>query len=173
MLKFRCLLVFRFCCAVILGVSTLPAYADGYLTPADLENINYQCYLEETEIVFCSEEEISNPQIIVKIPLLQPVILSNGIRAYRLMATIENQTKQNLIGAKIFLTFDEEQQQSIEIIISEKIIYKDTSSTKRSHLIRSDVPQNFPLYQALDEIYFNAEISNIKLHLIELKFENS
>ena len=89
------------------------------------------------------------------------------------MATIENQTKQNLIGAKIFLTFDEEQQRSIEIIISEKIIYKDTSSTKRSHLIRSDVPQNFPLYQALDEIYFNAEISNIKLHLIELKFENS
>tara|TARA_B100000900_G_scaffold397281_1_gene397452 strand:+ start:901 stop:1422 length:522 start_codon:yes stop_codon:yes gene_type:complete len=172
MLKFKRLLVIRFCYALLIGALALPAYADGYLTPADLENINYQCYLEETEIVFCSEEEILDPQIIVKIPLLKPVLLSNGIRAYRLMATIQNETKRNLIGAKIFLTFDEEKKQSVEIIISEKIIYKDTSSTKRSHLIRSDVPQNFSLYQTLDQIYFDAEISNIKLHLKELKFEN-
>ena len=173
MLKFRYLLNFRFCCALVLSVSGLPAYADGYLVPADLENLNYQCYLEKTEIAFCSEDEISDPQIIVKLPLLKPVILANGIRAYRLMATIKNQTKRNLIGAKIFLTFDDEKKQSIEIIISEKIIYKDTSSLKRSHLIRSDVPQNFSLYQTLDQIYFDADISNIQLQLKELKFENS
>ena len=171
MLKFSYLFFLRFCVALVLSFSSLKVYADGYLTSADLENISYQCYIEGSEIVFCSDKEISDPHVTIKLPLLEPVILSNGIRAYRLMATIHNQTKRNLIGAKIFLTFEEKQKQSMEIIISEKIIYKGTSSTKRSHLIRSDIPRTSSLYEALNQVYFNAEISNIKIQLKELLFE--
>ncbi len=173
MSKFRCLSLFKTYFAVSFILSSLQAYADGFLTSADLERINYQCYLEASEVVFCSYEDISNPQVIVKIPVLEPVILSNGIRAYRLMATIQNQTKRNLIGAKIFLTFGKEFNQSIDIMISEKIIYKATSSTTQSHLIRSDVPQNLSLYEALNQVYLKAETSNIKIQLKELLFEES
>ena len=56
-------------------------------------------------------------------------------------------------------------------MISEKIIYKGTSTVKRSHLIRPDVPQNKSLYNALDDVYFKADISNIKIRLTEIQFE--
>ena len=147
------------------------AYADGYLTNSDLENIKYECYLEEAKIVFCSEQDISDPQVIVRVPLLEPIILKNNARAYRVMATIENLTKRNLIGAKVELIFGSKEQ-ATDIIISEKIIYKGISTTKRSHLIRSDVPKNLLLYEALDEIYYSAEISDMKIKLLEVKFED-
>ena len=171
MLKFRYVFFLAAYFAVSIILSGSQANADGYLTPDDLKSISYQCYVEDTEIVFCSDEKISNPQVIVKLPLLEPVILANGVRAYRVMATIDNQTKRNLIGARIFVTFDEDKKQSIDIMISEKIIYKATSTTARSHLIRSDVPQNLSLYEALDQVYFNAQITNIKIKLQELLFE--
>ena len=106
MLKFKYVFLRAAYFAVSIILSGLQANADGYLTPDDLKSISYQCYLEDTEIVFCSDDEISNPQVIVKLPLLEPVILANGVRAYRVMATIDNQTKRNLIGAKIIVTFD-------------------------------------------------------------------
>jgi len=38
-------------------------------------------------------------------------------------------------------------------------------------LIRSDVPQNLSLYEALEQIYFKAQISNIRIQIKELLFE--
>ena len=173
MLKFKCWLLLKIFFAANITLVSSQVYADGYLTPTDLKKINYQCYLEETKIVFCSNDKIDDPQVIIKIPLLKPVILESGVRAYRVMATIDNYTKRNLVGARIFLTFGKEKNQSIDVMISEKIIYKATSSTMRSHLVRSDVPHNLSLYKALDEIYFKAEPSKIKIQLKELLFEES
>ena len=170
MLKFKYVFLLAAYFAVSIILSGSQANADGYLTPDDLKSISYQCYLEDEEIVFCSDDKISNPQVIVKLPLLEPVILANGVRAYRVMATIDNQTKRNLVGAKIFVTFDEDKKQSIDIMISEKIIYKATSTTARSHLIRSDVRSVSKLYEKINFIYFNADPSAIKLSPIEINF---
>ena len=171
MLRFRYKFLFRSYFALVFSLVASNAFCDGYLTSNDLQNINYQCYLEEADIVFCSEGDIANPQVIIKVPLLEPIKLSNGLRAYRVMATITNHTKRNLVGAKVSLSFDKEKKQSIDIMISEKIIYKGTSTVKRSHLIRPDVPQNKSLYNALDDVYLKADISNIKIRLKEIKFE--
>ena len=172
MLKSKLFLLFHVYFLCVLGSMSSQAYADGYLTNSDLENIKYECYLEEAKIVFCSEQDISDPQVIVRIPLLEPIILKNSARAYRVMATIENLTKRNLIGAKVELILGTKKQ-TVEIMISEKIIYRGISTTNRSHLIRSDVPKNLPLYGALEKIYYNAEISNIKIKLIEVKFADT
>lgn len=172
MLKSKLFLFFQVYFLCVLGIMSSQANADGYLTNSDLENIKYECYLEEAKIVFCSEQDISDPQVIVRIPLLEPIILKNNARAYRVMATIENLTKRNLIGARVELIFGTKKQ-TVEIMISEKIIYRGISTTNRSHLIRSDVPKNLPLYEALEKIYYNAEISNIKIKLIEVKFADT
>lgn len=172
MLKSKLFLFLQVCFLYVISIMNSQAYADGYLTNSDLENIKYECYLEETKIVFCSEQDISNPQVIIRIPLLEPIILKNSARAYRVMATIENLTKRNLIGARVELIFGTKKQ-SVEIMISEKIIYRGTSTTNRSHLIRSDVPKNLLLYEALEKIYHNAEISDIKIKLLEVKFADT
>lgn len=171
MLKSKLFLSLQFSILFVLSILNSQAYADGYLTKSDLKKIKYECYLEAEKIVFCSEQKISNPQIIVRIPLLEPVVLKNNVRAYRVMATIENLTKRNLLGARVELVIGSKKQ-ATEIIISEKIIYKGISTTKRSHLIRSDVPKNLLLYEALDEIYYSAEISGIRIKLIEVKFKD-
>ena len=171
MLKSKLFLFLQFSILYGLTILSSQAYADGYLTNSDLKKIKNECYLEAEKIVFCSEQKISNPQVIVRIPLLEPIMLKNNVRAYRVMATIENLTKRNLIGARVELIFGSKEQ-ATDIIISEKIIYKGISTTKRSHLIRSDVPKNLLLYEALDEIYYSAEISDMKIKLLEVKFED-
>ena len=99
MLKSKLFLFLQFSILYGLTILSSQAYADGYLTNSDLKKIKYECYLEAEKIVFCSEQKISNPQVIVRIPLLEPIVLKNNVRAYRVMATIENLTKRNLIGA--------------------------------------------------------------------------
>ena len=106
--------------------------------------------------------------MIVRLPLLEPIILSNGVKAFRVMATIENQTKRNLIGARVNVVFGTDKEEVIDILISEKIIYKETSSLNSSHLIRSDVPMNFSLYRSLNKIYKSADVSTIKINLKEI-----
>ena len=61
----------------------------------------------------------------------------------------------------------------LDVLISEKIIYKATSTTEKSHLIRSDVPVTSPLYRRLNEIYLSADISKIKISLNEVIFEEA
>ena len=106
-------------------------------------------------------------------PLLEPIVLSNGVHAFRVMATLENNTGYNLLGASVRIFFGGKVGQTLDVLISEKIIYRGTSTTDKSHLIRSDVPVTIPLYERLNEIYLSADISEIKISLKELIFEET
>ncbi len=148
-------------------------FANSYLRPEFLEAIKYGCLVEEKSVVFCTDQDITEPQLIVRLPLLEPIILSNGVQAFRVMATLENNTGYNLSGAVVRVFFGEQAGQALDVLISEKIIYRGTSTTEKSHLIRSDVPITIPLYERLNEIYLSADISGIKISLKELIFEET
>jgi len=147
------------------------AFSNNYLRPEFLKVIKYGCFLEEKSVVFCTDQDITEPHLIVRLPLLEPIILSNGVHAFRVMATLENNTGFNLSGASVRVFFGEQAGQVLDVLISEKIIYRATSTTKKSHLIRSDVPITIPLYERLNEIYLSADVSDIKISLKELIFE--
>ena len=149
------------------------ALANSYLRPEFLKVIQYGCFVEEKQVVFCTNQNITDPHLIIRLPVLEPIVLSNSVRAFRVMATLENNTGYNLTGARVRVSFGEKADQDLDIIISEKIIYRATSSTKKSHLIRSDVPVTIPLYERLNEIYLSADISKIKISLNELIFEGT
>ena len=149
------------------------ALANSYLRPEFLKVIQYGCFVEEKQVVFCTNQNITDPHLIIRLPVLEPIVLSNNVRAFRVMATLENNTGYNLTGARVRVSFGEKVDQDLDIIISEKIIYRATSSTKKSHLIRSDVPITIPLYERLNEIYLSADISQIELSLNELIFEGT
>ena len=149
------------------------ALANSYLRPEFLKVIQYGCFVEEKQVVFCTNQNITDPHLIIRLPVLEPIVLSNNVRAFRVMATLENNTGYNLNGARVRVSFGEKIDQDLDIIISEKIIYRATSSTKKSHLIRSDVPITIPLYERLNEIYLSADISKFKLSLNELIFEGT
>ena len=149
------------------------AFANSYLRPEFLKVIKYGCLVEEKSVVFCTDQDITDPHLIIRLPLLEPIILSNGVHAFRVMATLENNTGYNLSGASVRVFFGEQAGQALDVLISEKIIYRGTSTTNKSHLIRSDVPITIPLYQRLNEIYLTADISEIKIRLNELIFEDT
>ena len=148
-------------------------FANSYLRPEFLKVIKYGCLVEEKSVVFCTDQDITEPHLIVRLPLLEPIVLSNGIHAFRVMATLENNTGYNLLGASVRVFFGEKAGQVLDVLISEKIIYRGTSTTDKSHLIRSDVPITIPLYERLNEIYLSADISEIKISLNELIFEDT
>ena len=77
------------------------------------------------------------------------------------------------MGASVRVFFGAKAEQALDVLISEKIIYRGTSTTDKSHLIRSDVPITTPLYERLNEIYLSADISEIKISLNELIFEDT
>ena len=149
------------------------ACANSYLRPEFLEVIKYGCFVEEKSVVFCTDQDITDPHLIIRLPLLEPIILSNGVHAFRVMATLENNTGYNLSGASVRVFFGEKTGEALDVLISEKIIYRATSTISKSHLIRSDVPIIAPLYQRLNEIYLSADISQIKISLNELIFEEA
>ena len=148
-------------------------FANSYLRPEFLKVIKYGCLVEEKAVVFCTDQDISDPHLIIRLPLLEPVVLSNGVHAFRVMATLENNTGYNLSGARVRVLFGKKVGQVLDVLISEKIIYRATSTTKKSYLIRSDVPILIPLYERLNEIYLNADISEVKISLNELIFEET
>ena len=143
------------------------------MRPEFLKVIEYRCLVEEKSVVFCTDGDITDPHLIVRLPMLEPIILSNGIDAFRVMATLENNTGYNLLGASVRVFFGEKADQAVDILISEKIIYRGTSTTNKSYLIRSDVPIKIPLYERLNEIYLTADISEIRIRLNELIFEDT
>ena len=149
------------------------AFANSYLRPEFLKVIKYGCLVEEKSVVFCTDQDITEPHLIVRLPLLEPIVLSNGVHAFRVMATLENNTGYNLLGASVRVFFGEKVGQALDVLISEKIIYRGTSTTEKSHLIRSDVPITIPLYERLNKIYLNADISEIEINLNELIFEDT
>jgi len=168
MLKFKNLNFF-----LIFSLVVSNAFANSYLRPEFLKVIEYGCLVEEKSVVFCTDQDITEPHLIVRLPLLEPIVLSNNVHAFRVMATLENNTGYNLLGASVRVFFGEKAGQSLDVLISEKIIYRGTSTTDKSHLIRSDVPITIPLYKRLNEIYISADVSEIKISLNELIFEDT
>jgi hypothetical protein len=66
--------------------------------------------------------------------------------------------------------FGLDEYEHLTFIIPQKIIYKDTSSTKISHLIRSDVKATSKLYEKINYVYFNAKADEIKIKPLEINF---
>ena len=143
------------------------------MRPEFLKEIQYGCLIEDKTVVFCTDKNITDPHLIIRLPMLEPVVLENGVNAFRVMATLENNTGYNLSGASVRVFFGAGPGELLDVFISEKIIYKATSTTEKSHLIRSDVPVTGPLYQRLNEIYLSADISEIKISLNEVIFEEA
>jgi uncharacterized ferritin-like protein (DUF455 family) len=98
-------------------------------------------------------------------------MIEDKIHAFRIMATIENLSKKNLIGAKIKLKSDSSENDILEFIISEKVKYKMISNSNYSHLVRSDVPKIRNTYNTLHSAYYNADISNFDMVVTEIYFE--
>ncbi len=142
-----------------------------YLRKDDLNSLVVSCYLEDTAPVFCSKQQIDKPHLKIYLPLFKSVIIDEKIHAFRIMATVENLTKRNLIGAKIKLMIKGKDGFIIEFIINEKVKYKMVSTTKYSHLIRSDVPKIRKTYDILHSAYYNADISDFEMTIAELYFD--
>jgi len=158
--------------AVVLSIFLVFDFAKAeYLVKDDLKSLVVSCYLENEAPVFCSKQKIDDPHIKIYLPVFKSVMVQNKVHAFRIMATIENFSKKNLIGAKIKLKAKDTGNTIIEFIINETIKYKMASTTRYSHLIRSDIPKIRQSYQALHSAYYNADISNFEMVVTELHFD--
>ena len=158
--------------AFLLGLFFVNAVAKAeYLQQHDLETFVVSCYLEKEIPVFCSKQQIDDPHLKIHLPLFKSVMIDDRIHAFRLMATIENLSKKNLVGAKVILKSKGIDSNIIEFIINEKVKYKMVSTTNYSHLIRSDVPKVRQTYDILHSAYYNADISDFEMAITELYFD--
>ena len=163
----------RFICIPILFIlSVVPDSAKAeYLRDDDLKSLVVSCYLKNEIPVFCSKQQIENPHLKIYLSLFKSVIIDKKIHAFRIMATVENLSKKNLVGAKIKLNSKGMNSNIIEFIINEKVKYKMESSTNYSHLIRSDVPKVRQTYNMLHSAYYSADISDFEMAVTELHFD--
>ena len=145
----------------------------AYLTKSDLNKLKYSCYIESSIPVFCSFDEIEKPDLLIFLPLLKPVKLNNGVRAYRIMATITNKMPETITGAKVRLKFKDKESIFLDVMVTEPIKYNMSSSLNKSHLIREDVPKIRDLYEKIDDIYYSADTSKIEFEIRELRFLRS
>ena len=142
-----------------------------YLRDDDLKSLVVSCYLEKEIPVFCSKQQIDDPHLKIRLPLFKSVMIDDKIHAFRIMATVENLSKKNLVGAKIKLNSKGMNTNIIEFIIHEKVKYKMVSTTNYSHLIRSDVPKVRQTYNMLHSAYYSADISDFEMAVTELYFD--
>ena len=157
---------------LVFTVSIIPAYVKSeYLRQDDLKSLVVSCYLENEIPVFCSKQQIDDPDLKIYLPVFKSIMIEDKIHAFRIMATIENLSKKNLIGAKIKLKSDSSENDILEFIISEKVKYKMISNSNYSHLVRSDVPKIRNTYNTLHSAYYNADISNFDMVVTEIYFE--
>ena len=163
----------RFICIPILFILSvgLGSAKAEYLRDDDLKSFVVSCYLEQEIPVFCSKQQIDDPHLKIHLPLFKSVMIDEKIHAFRIMATVENLSKKNLVGAKIKLNSKGMNSNIIEFIINEKVKYKMESSTNYSHLIRSDVPKVRETYNILHAAYYNADISDFEMAVTELYFD--
>ena len=160
------------CTPIILSLILASAFVKAeYLRTEDLKSLVVSCYLENEVPVFCSKNQIDAPHIKLYLPLFKSVIIDDKIHAFRIMATIENLSKKNLVGAKVILKAKGIDSNIIEFIINEKVKYKMVSTTNFSHLIRSDVPKVRESYNILHSAYYNADISDFEMAITELYFD--
>lgn len=156
----------------VFTVSIIPKYVKSeYLRQDDLKSLVVSCYLENEIPVFCSKKQIDDPDLKIYLPVFKSIMIEDKIHAFRIMATIENLSKKNLIGAKIKLKSDSSENDILEFIISEKVKYKMISNSNYSHLVRSDVPKIRNTYNTLHSAYYNADISNFDMVVTEIYFE--
>ena len=154
----------------VLSVGPGSAKAE-YLRDNDLKSFVVSCYLEKEIPVFCSKQRIDDPHLKIHLPLFKSVMINEKIHAFRIMATVENLSKKNLVGAKIKLKSKGMNSNIIEFIINEKVKYKMESTTNYSHLVRSDVPKVRQTYNILHSAYYRADISDFEMAVTELHFD--
>ena len=153
-----------------LVISLSPSKADGFLKSEDLQSIKTICLIEDYQIGFCSEANLNGNHDILRLSEIKSVLLNQRTHAFRISATIENMSKRIILNSKLKIMFGEDEDEHLIFMIPQKIIYKDTSSSTISHLIRSDVKSISKLYEKINFIYFNADPSSIKLRPVEINF---
>jgi hypothetical protein len=170
MLRFRklniCFLIF---CFQIFASSNI-ALSDGFLNEHDIQKIQTVCEINDYQIGFCSNKNLAGDTVTLRLHSIKSVVLNNRTHAFRVFATIENMSKRIILNAKLKIMFGNSEDEHLTFIIPQKIIYKDISSTKISHLIRSDVRATSKLYEKVNYIYFNAKADEIKIKPLEINF---
>lgn len=170
MLRFRklniCFLIF---CFQIFASSNI-ALSDGFLNEHDIQRIQTVCEINDYQISFCSNKNLAGDTVTLRLHSIKSVVLNNRTHAFRVFATIENMSKRIILNAKFKIMFGNSEDEHLTFIIPQKIIYKDISSTKISHLIRSDVRATSKLYEKVNYIYFNAKADEIKIKPLEINF---
>ena len=147
--------------------------SDGFLNRHDLQKLQTVCEINNYQIGFCSNKNLVGDTITLRLHSIKSLVLNNRTHAFRVFATIENMSKRIILNSKLRIMFGEDESEHLTFIIPQKVIYKDTSSSKISHLIRSDVKSVSKLYEKLNFIYFNSDPSGIKLIPIEIDFDRN
>ena len=86
------------------------------------------------------------------------------------MPSVTNLTKETITFAKIRLKFWKKSDPFHDFVIQQKIIPNDSSHTKISYLIRSDVPVQTILYGELLATMENGSYDHLILELLDVKY---
>jgi len=149
------------------------ALSDGFLNRHDLQKFQTVCKINNYQVSFCSNKNLDGDTITLRLHSVKSLVLNNRTHAFRVFATIENMSKRIILESKLKIMFGEDESEHLTFMIPQKVIYKETSSSKISHLIRSDVKSVSKLYEKLNYIYFNSDPSRIKLIPIEINFDKN
>lgn len=150
--------------------SSNAALSEGFLNEHDLHTAQTVCEINDYQIGFCSDKNLDGATVTLRLHNIKSVVLNNRTHAFRVFATIENMSKRIILNAKLKIMFGHDEDEHLTFIIPQQIIYKDTSSTKISHLIRSDVRATRKLYEKINYSYFNAKADEIKIKPLEINF---
>jgi hypothetical protein len=170
MWKFKKLFFYTFLVSLHLVSSGGQTFADGFLKKSDLEDVKTICKIENYEVVFCSSAQLEGNVIIVNLSSINSILLANGSHAFRVSATLENLSKRVVLNSKVKVSFGNEPEEALTVILPEKVIYKASSTSKLSHLVRSDIKSMRRLYEKINFAYYNADTSGISLEIAEINF---
>lgn len=165
---FKRILHSRIILIIFLWFFVLPATASPSLQYH--EKISFNCIQDELEKYFCTNVSVANPDIILTLPRLERKKISRYVNAFRIMPSVTNLTNETITFAKIRLKFWEKSDPSHDFVIQQKIIPNDSSHTKISYLIRSDVPVQTLLYGELLATIENGSYDHLILELLDVKY---
>ena len=148
----------------------IPAKADILLSRHS--DVIFNCAQDGPTAYFCTNLNVSNPDIVLKLPRFERKKISNYVDAFRIMPSLTNLTSNTIRVAKIRLTLWDQSEISQDFIINQKLIPNSTSSSKLSYLIRSDVPAQAALYGELTSIAKKSSYNQIILELLEVEYKN-
>lgn len=170
MWKFKKLFFYTLIIFLHLVSSGGQTFADGFLKKSDLKDVKTICKIENYEVVFCSSAHLEGNVIIVNLSSINSVLLANGTHAFRVAATLENLSKRVVLNSKVKISFGNQPEEALTVILPEKVIYKASSTSKLSHLVRSDIESMRRLYEKINFAYYNADTSEISLEIAEINF---